>query len=204
MDYTIATWRVKQEIKFACAYGDASLPRNAEVWSMIDLGRGTTEQHAMCLKGNHDYEWCPDIAEHVCFFCLHIQPLESDEKETSEKNPTPNSGVGKGKKRKRESAFGGGSCEDGKTAGDVGESSKQVVTGSSKDKAEQAEDGDQEDEEDDGNSDEDEEEWTEEEDEEAEDGIDDEDGGSDGGAAGCCERPDLDSDGKSLSETDSA
>lgn len=75
MDYTIAPWRVEQEIRFASDHGNVEPPRNAEAWNMIESGQGATEQHRLYLQGKHDFDWCDETMEYVCFFCLMVHPI---------------------------------------------------------------------------------------------------------------------------------
>lgn len=190
MDYKIATWRVKRDFGFASIHGDVNPPRNAEAWSMIMSGQGANERHLMCGQGRHDFEWCSNIMEHVRFFCLEIQPLQSDDEEPVEQTPQAMSEMDKGKKRKREGAF--EDRDDEQTTGAGGKSSKEVGIESSKGKDGQAEEDDEEAEEEVENGDEEAAEGTEAEDEEA-----------DGDSPSAWRRPDRDSDGKSFSEDDS-
>lgn len=58
---------------------DVKPPRDAGVWSMINGGGGATEQHNSCTHGRHDFEWCPEILEIECLFCLKIQELSGED-----------------------------------------------------------------------------------------------------------------------------
>lgn len=78
MDYTVASWRVRKEIDFVAKYGEVETPRHDEAWRMIDSGVGAAEQHKKCTQGKHDFDWCDEIFEHTCFFCLHIEGSSSD------------------------------------------------------------------------------------------------------------------------------
>lgn len=72
---------------------------------MIESGKGTTEMHLRCEQGKHDFERCPDIMEHACFFCLEIQSMQSDYEEPLHQAPQAVAETEKGKKRKIEGAF---------------------------------------------------------------------------------------------------
>lgn len=63
---------------FAAKYGEVQMPRHDEAWSMISSGVGAAEQHRQCTQGKHDFDFCPDIMEHTCFFCLYIDGQSSD------------------------------------------------------------------------------------------------------------------------------
>lgn len=79
MEYKIASWRVKKEMDLVISYDNAKPPREAKAWNMINSGQCTTEQHQSYMNSRHDFEWCPEIWEHVCFFSLQVQGPSSEE-----------------------------------------------------------------------------------------------------------------------------
>lgn len=87
---------------FAAKYGEVQTPRHDEAWSMISSGVGAAEQHRQCTQGKHDFDFCPDIMEHTCFFCLYIDGQSSDNDDPEV--PQPMAAKEKGSKRKSQSS----------------------------------------------------------------------------------------------------
>lgn len=89
MEYRIASWRVKKEMDLVISYDNVKPHREAKAWNMINSGQGTTEQHQSYMNSRHDFKWCPEIWEHVCFFSFQVQGPSSEEDDPTAAPPSP-------------------------------------------------------------------------------------------------------------------
>lgn len=89
-------------------YRNVEEPRNDEVWEMIESGVGAADQYAVCAEGRHEFEWLPEVMEHLCYFCLYTQGDSESEDGDPEEPRIVVREESNGKKRKREDGSGSG------------------------------------------------------------------------------------------------
>lgn len=103
------------ETAFVLKYGEHEPPRNDEAWYKIETGVGASVQYDACMDQRHEFEWCDEVLEHICYFCLCTQETGDSDHCDPEEQPPATEEKNRGRKRKR--SEGPGSDDDEKYGG---------------------------------------------------------------------------------------
>lgn len=67
------------ENDFIMKFGVDDIPQADWAWRVIAGEDGGRRQHDECRQGFHEYVWMPEVWEHVCFFCLAVEEVNSED-----------------------------------------------------------------------------------------------------------------------------
>lgn len=74
------------ECDFVLRFGVDDIPHVDWAWSIIMGKDGGRERHDDCMRGYHEFVWMNEVREYVCFFCLSVEEVPSEEDEFDSEN----------------------------------------------------------------------------------------------------------------------